>query len=104
MFVLSKLLPTRWRERVGPWLLRGFRKYAGMTTEQYFSKFSNPRLASLLGSLWLDTGSAPHSSSFVMNAGVVYGFPQRGGAFPKGGAQVLSNKQFHPYANWFHVC
>jgi hypothetical protein len=60
LFVLSKLLPLRLQELVGPYLLRTFRRQAGRTMKEALADITqNPRLAALLGSLWIDTGSPP---------------------------------------------
>jgi phytoene dehydrogenase-like protein len=90
-FVLSKLLPFRWQKRLAPLLLRTFRKHAGRTSEDVLKEITkNPRLASVLGSLWLDTGSPPHEATFMLSAAVVYGLPTKGGAYPTGGSAAMA--------------
>lgn len=91
MFVLSKLFPLWLQKLLAPVLLKTFREYGSKTTEQFLKSIvRSPRLASLLGSLWIDTGSPPHRASFMMTAAVVWGFPEKGGAFPRGGTQAMS--------------
>lgn len=90
VYVLSRLLPQWLQDLVGPYLLKTFRKYAGMTTEEAFELVTeNVELRNLLSSLWIDIGSPPVRGTFMLTAAVVHGFPQRGGAYPRGGSEEL---------------
>jgi len=90
-FVISKLFPLWLQKLVAPFLLAGFRRQAGKTMKEALESFTtNPKLAALLGSLWIDTGSPPDKTTFILGACVLWGFPQKGGAYPRGGSQKMS--------------
>jgi all-trans-retinol 13,14-reductase len=86
--LLNTIMPTIW------W------NYAGRTAEDVFAEIfadapSDQRdqvqeLEAYLCSLWVDTGCPPHRVSFFMIAAVGLGFPQEGGAYPRGGPQAMS--------------
>ncbi|KAI9011614.1 hypothetical protein DFJ74DRAFT_684081 [Hyaloraphidium curvatum] len=91
MFVLSKLFPLWLQRIVNPYLLKTFRYYAGMTTEEAFEHITDKtELRNLLSSLWMDIGAPPARGTFTLTAAVVWGFPQRGGAYPAGGSEELA--------------
>eukprot|EP00455_Lapot_gusevi_P056682 TRINITY_DN9484_c0_g1_i1.p1 TRINITY_DN9484_c0_g1~~TRINITY_DN9484_c0_g1_i1.p1 ORF type:complete len:617 (-),score=87.31 TRINITY_DN9484_c0_g1_i1:11-1861(-) len=91
IYVLSRLLPWAWQKRLSPWLLRTFHKHASRSQQEALQSItSHAPLASLLGSLWIDTGSPPDRATWILSAAVFHGFPQRGGAYPRGGSQGMS--------------
>lgn len=91
VYVLSRLLPQWLQDMVNPWLLKTFHYYAGKTTEEAFDEITkDTELRNLLSSLWVDIGSPPFRGTFMLTAAVVWGFPQRGGAYPSGGSEELA--------------
>ena len=92
LFVLSKLLPA-WLRR--PWhrfvLGKTWKQYAGRTIKEVLQEITDdPRLAGLLAGQWIDTGSTPDRSSFMLGACVARGLAIEGGAYPAGGSAQMA--------------
>ena len=92
LFVLSKVFPA-WLRR--PWhrfvLGKAWEQYAGRTIKEVLQEITNePRLAGLLAGQWIDTGSTPDRTSFMLGACVARGLSIEGGAYPVGGSTQMA--------------
>ncbi|GBG33050.1 All-trans-retinol 13,14-reductase [Hondaea fermentalgiana] len=93
VWLLSKALPKWARHQWKQLFLKTFTAYASRTGEDVTKEIvSNPKLAALLNGLWMDAGSPPDESTFMMSAALSVGFPQRGGAYPTGGSELMATK------------
>jgi len=91
MFVASKLMPFSWQKFLAPVLLRRWRRHAGRTVQDALESItSNKKLQAYFASLWLDTGCPPDQCCWFLGAAVFWGLPQKGGAYPRGGPQKMS--------------
>jgi len=91
MFVASKLMPFSWQRFLAPVLLRRWRRDAGRTVQDALESITkNKKLQAYLASLWLDTGCPPDQCCWFLGAAVFWGLPQKGGAYPRGGPQRMS--------------
>lgn len=68
-------------------------KVAGTTAKELLPKLiKNPKLISILSSMWIDTGARPDLATFVMTASVFRGISMEGGVYPKGGSEELAKE------------
>mmetsp|Transcript_2397 Transcript_2397/g.5727 ORF Transcript_2397/g.5727 Transcript_2397/m.5727 type:complete len:611 (-) Transcript_2397:452-2284(-) len=90
-YVFSKLLPFSWQKAIRPYLLRNFVKHTKTSVKDALDKITqDKRLRSLFACMWIDTGIDPFKCPFWLLAAIFWGFPQRGGAYPRGGSQRMS--------------
>ncbi len=72
-YALSRLLPFSWQKFLAPYLLKTFHKHASITQLEALQKITkNPKLASLLGSLWIDICVQPHRATWFLGASISF--------------------------------
>eukprot|EP00743_Colponemidia_sp_Colp-15_P003770 GILK01004067.1.p1 GENE.GILK01004067.1~~GILK01004067.1.p1 ORF type:complete len:627 (-),score=65.92 GILK01004067.1:98-1945(-) len=91
LWALTKFFSLPMQKKISELFLSKFLKYTGQTAEEVLTRLTpNKKLASLLCSLWIDTGSPPDRTTFMLNACVFRGLPHEGGAYPRGGSAEMS--------------
>lgn len=92
-FLLSKLFP-KWLQTLYWQLVPSrFIDAASITAKDLLPRFiRNKRLASLLSSMWIDTGARPDRASFMLTASVFRGISMEGGCYPRGGSVEMAKE------------
>lgn len=91
LWAISKAMPRWARKKFKNLFLKTFTAYSARTGEDVTKEMvSNPKLGALLNGLWMDSGCPPDQATFMMTAALSVGFPQRGGAYPTGGAELMA--------------
>ena len=91
LVILSKLFPVWFQHLMWKTVLAPFAKWAGQPALKVMRQLvKNKKLASFFSGLWIDTGCRPDTGTFFLMASVIRGLPREGGAYPRGGSQVMA--------------
>eukprot|EP01061_Rhynchopus_euleeides_P025927 TRINITY_DN4221_c0_g2_i1.p1 TRINITY_DN4221_c0_g2~~TRINITY_DN4221_c0_g2_i1.p1 ORF type:complete len:602 (+),score=290.86 TRINITY_DN4221_c0_g2_i1:109-1914(+) len=88
-FFWAWIVPQRWIE---PQMKTAEKVIGGLT--------KNVHLASLLASMYLDSGGTPDTASFLLIACVFRGLPKEGGCYPEGGSETLAEVLVPTVEEW----